>query len=191
MPERDYNYTIPRTYQPGSIPDFTFEPRVLKVITMDDWSEEAMYPLDMSLTYDVELTVLARDRRSDPDAPWLLLFPENKRSTKDLLKLVHGFREGIIVTNSLYVLRELDLLDPPNIRYYNLNKGVWRVSRDIDLVGDIEILEREIEQSQRYLDAASGVHKQAISSLALADTGVTAEIPTVFRDSLPGSIRSR
>ncbi len=190
MPERDYNYGDVQTFTADNPPDFAFEPGVLKVITMDDPSDQYFNPVGLAMAYSVDTVKLDEQEgsRTHPGERWQLMYPEYRTATKDLLAKVHGIHEGVIITDSLFVLRELDLRNLPQTLYYNLNKGVWRVSRDIDQVGDIEILEREIEQSERYLSAAAEAHRQALSSSALADTGLTAEIPTVFRDSLPSSV---
>lgn len=175
MPERDYNYgATPPTIGDGH-PDFGFEPKILKVITMDDWSDKYFQPVGMALAYSLELVKLAEQEgtRLYPGERWLLAHPEIRTSTNELLRQIHALKEGIVITGSLFVLRELDLLGRLNIIYYNLSNGRWRVSMDINKVGSIDILDRDVEQSQRYLDTAAKLRRQSLSSLALADRTLT------------------
>lgn len=155
---------------------------------MDDWSDEFYDPVREAAAYSIALVKIAEraGKRTHPGTDWELHCPEAwATTTKRLLERLDGIQEGLIITRSLFVLRHLDMQNRPNVVYLNLSKGVWRESRDIREVGDIEILEREIRQSEEYLSR----HGRPLSSLALADTGVTEEIPTAFRDSLPSSTR--
>lgn len=60
-------------------------------------------------------------------------------------------RPKIFATTSLYLLRELYLQDVPVTYVNHSNSGVFE-SHDISEISSIEILDRDLEQSERYMD---------------------------------------
>lgn len=64
-------------------------------------------------------------------------------------------RPGVFVTCSLYLIRELEL-QKIDVEWVNItDKGVVS-SNSPDNIGNIEILDRELEQSDRYINHAMG-----------------------------------
>lgn len=76
-------------------------------------------------------------------------FPESWKNGKQIQEFVASMKTDpkTIITGSLYLLRELDMQKVPAIY---INDGVE--SDNIDGLGNIEILDRELEQSSRYMD---------------------------------------
>ena len=90
----------------------------------------------------------------------IILYPENGKSGVEIQRYVENLKDYSgnvdfhIITDSLYLLREL-YLQQLNCTYYNLDTGL--VSHDVDCVGPIHILDRDLEQSDRYMNFELGV----------------------------------
>lgn len=82
-----------------------------------------------------------------------ILSPEGLLNEKQISEWINDLKENpkIFATTSLYLLRELDLSDV-YILYRNIIDGEIIESYNIDDVGDLEILDRELHQSDRYLN---------------------------------------
>ncbi len=80
--------------------------------------------------------------------------PEGLMNESQIIKWVKRLkkRPKIFATTSLFLLRELEL-QGANVLYVNLRKeGKEKSSsKDVDMIGNIEILDRELRQSDRYL----------------------------------------
>lgn len=76
-------------------------------------------------------------------------YPENGKTGKELVEYVRSLIDSPrnIITSSLFLLRELHIQDVP-CRFYNNG----RVGESIDDIGNIEVLDMELEQSGRYMD---------------------------------------
>ena len=66
--------------------------------------------------------------------------------------------QGIVFTDSLFMMRELSILAHSNqipIRYINVyfNQGEWRIeqSDNIEDIGHLSILDENLEQTDKYL----------------------------------------
>jgi len=90
----------------------------------------------------------------------VFLYPENGRSADEISNFVRflaGFRTAAfdthVVTDSLYVLREIYLAKVPVTWHnYNFENDTVKVSNDVDDIGAIHILDRDLEQSDRYMN---------------------------------------
>ena len=105
---------------------------------------------------DAVTTVYLTD---SPTSTWLaalpkdtLLWPENGKDGKAL----QGFAKSLelfpatIFTQSLYLIREIEL-NGIKVKWINDNAGQRSESCNVADLGPIEILDRELEQSDRYL----------------------------------------
>lgn len=84
----------------------------------------------------------------------ILIAPEALLSGPQIQIWVANLREEpkIFATNSLYLLRELDLQHIPTI-YINIIDGkIQPPVENIDCLSNLEILDRELEQSDRLLN---------------------------------------
>ena len=90
----------------------------------------------------------------------VFLYPENGRSAKDIkdfIQFLSGFRTAAfdthIVTDSLYMLREIYLSKlAVTWHNYDFKNDTEKVSNDVDDIGAIHILDRDHEQSDRYMN---------------------------------------
>lgn len=85
----------------------------------------------------------------------VVLYPENGKSGEEIQKYVEnlstysGSIDFHIITDSLYLLRET-YLQSLKCTYYNLDTGL--ISHDLDSIGAIAVLDRDLEQSERYMN---------------------------------------
>lgn len=99
--------------------------------------------------------ILVADWAKQQRPSWpLLLAPEALKNALQIQLWVAELWESpkIFATSSIYLVRELYLQAVPVI-YFNFRNGVLaEVSEDIDNLGSLEILDRELEQADRYLN---------------------------------------
>lgn len=83
----------------------------------------------------------------------ILVCPENLLTGKQIQKWVNDLKENpkIFVTSSLYLLREL-YLQEVYVKYINITLDKTYESFNVDDIGPIEILDRDLEQSERYMN---------------------------------------
>jgi hypothetical protein len=81
-----------------------------------------------------------------------------KMEARDLIQSVSEGLQGIVFTDSLFMMRELDILTHSNnmpVRYINFyfDKGELKVeqSDDIEDINHLSILDESLEQSDKYL----------------------------------------
>ena len=88
------------------------------------------------------------------------LYPENGKSASEISEFVQ-FLDGVkkeafdthVVTDSLYILREIYLAKVPVTWHnYDFKNDTVKVSNDVDNIGSIHILDRDLEQSDRYMN---------------------------------------
>lgn len=81
-----------------------------------------------------------------------IMFPENGKNAKQIQEFIQGLSNESVFTGSLYLVREF-YLSKKEITWHNLDaaSGEFSVSNNVDNVGRIELLERELEQSDRYM----------------------------------------
>ncbi len=79
--------------------------------------------------------------------------PERLLNADQIKQWVADLRQSpkVFATNSLYLVRELGLQGVP-VTYQNYTDVGLVISDDVDGIGNIEILDRELEQSDRYLN---------------------------------------
>lgn len=84
----------------------------------------------------------------------VIICPESLRNGKQIIEWVSQLHEEkrIFATNSLFLLRELYLQEVPVLFRNILEDEAVMESTNIDEIGKIEILDRELEQSDRYID---------------------------------------
>ena len=84
--------------------------------------------------------------------PDMIICPEFMKNEQQIREWIEYRRShpSTFVTNSLYLLRELELSDL-RVQYRNYTSNGLHVSFDVNDVGTIAILQRELEQSDRYL----------------------------------------
>jgi len=90
----------------------------------------------------------------------VFLYPENGRSAKEInafIQFLGGFRiatfDTHVVTDSLYLIREIYLANlAVTWHNYDFVNDTVKVSKDIDDIGAIHVLDRDLEQSDRYLN---------------------------------------
>ncbi len=86
-----------------------------------------------------------------------------KKVAKTILQLCKSGIQVFIATHSLFLMRELDILlksddfDEIDAKFFGLHAGEHGVTVDqgqtVDDIGDIDALQEELSQSDRYLDA--------------------------------------
>lgn len=83
----------------------------------------------------------------------ILICPENLLTGQQIQEWVHDLKENpkIFVTSSLYLLREL-YLQNVHVKYINITLDKTYEGFDIHNIGPIEILDRDLEQSERYME---------------------------------------
>ena len=88
--------------------------------------------------------------------PW----PENHMSGKQMREFVKNVKPGtVIVTGSLYLYREFMMSKRHDVLYYNVRFGEEMGAPELqacsnpDEIENLEILDRDIEQSQRFMDS--------------------------------------
>lgn len=81
-----------------------------------------------------------------------------KMEARDLIQSVSEGLQGIVFTDSLFMMRELDILTHSNnmpVRYINFyfDKGELKVeqSDDIEDINHLSILDESLEQADKYL----------------------------------------
>jgi len=89
-------------------------------------------------------------------------YPENGKNAAQLQHFISYIEEHntpvAIVTDSLYLLREFHLTKVP-VTWKNWDAAgkEYKTSANVNDIGEIHILDRELEQSGRYLDQENGV----------------------------------
>jgi hypothetical protein len=83
-----------------------------------------------------------------------LYWPENGRSGNQIQQYVKGLLKNPeeIFTNSLYLIREIEMNKLPVLWINHKKDGTTIHSEDVNALGGIEILDRELEQSDRYIN---------------------------------------
>jgi hypothetical protein len=91
----------------------------------------------------------------------VVCFPENGLNAKHIKSFVNDLKRypKTIITTSLYLLREIGLQNIDCIYQNFLENGTVLESDNIAEIGDIEILDRELQQSQEYIDKECGLIK--------------------------------
>lgn len=96
-----------------------------------------------------------------------------KRVARSIFELSRGGIQVFIATHSLFLLRELHILQVTadqrlDIKYFGLHRGETGVEvlqgHDMADVGDIAALDEDLEQSERYINAELGVVAGTVSS---------------------------
>lgn len=82
----------------------------------------------------------------------IVICPESTKNGVQIREWVNNLKQNprIFYTNSIYLLRELELQQIP-VTYINITENLRAESTDINRIGNIEILDRELEQSDRYI----------------------------------------
>lgn len=82
----------------------------------------------------------------------VILCPDALKNEKQIIEWILDleFQPKSFFTNSLFLVREL-FIQRANVRYVNLVEEI-RESDDQDDIGAIEILDRELRQSDRYME---------------------------------------
>jgi hypothetical protein len=112
--------------------------------------------------YLADETSILREGRYLPPSFTHIYYPENGKSARQIkdfvLSLPKNENDIAIVTDSLYFAREVYLNQIKVVWFnYNFEKGTVQDSECLNDLGGIAILDRELEQSERYMDFEIGV----------------------------------
>ena len=86
-----------------------------------------------------------------------ILYPENGKSEEEIQEFIgqlsNNRENKVIVTDSLFFIREVELAHLPVVWFnFDFASGTVRDSNSVDDIGNIHILDRELRQSERYIN---------------------------------------
>jgi hypothetical protein len=83
----------------------------------------------------------------------VIISPEGLKNARQINEWVKDLKSSpkVFATTSLFLLREL-YIEGADVRYVNLKDGVQIASDNVEDIGDIEILDRDSIQSEKYIN---------------------------------------
>jgi hypothetical protein len=96
---------------------------------------------------------LSDDFSVNPLPPNTIISPEGLKNAAQINQWVKDLKSApkTFATTSLYLLREL-YIEGADVRYINLRNGIQIASDNVEDIWEIEILDRDLIQSEKYMN---------------------------------------